>query len=177
MRRRLLFAAGVIIAVLVAGGVSLATLRESDHGIHKRIVFTALEVTVAEDFLDVAPEATSEEDIGRGDAFFFHDELWNRAKTRQLGTLDGHCIFQVVTDQSAPAHCVATAFLRGGTVEIAGGINFAQEAESFFVAVTGGTERYENVVGEAKITSMPSNGDQEISLIRFELIPSFSENP
>lgn len=180
MRKRVLIGAAVLVAMLVAGGVSFATLREADHGLFQKKVFTAVDITVNEDFVDVAPAATGEFDVSTGDTFFFHDELWNRARTTKLGTIDGNCEFQIIvpaTEAAPAAHCVATAFLRGGTVELAGGVIFTEEDRPFFVAVTGGTERYENVVGEVKITSVPNAGEQEVSLARFELVPSFSRNP
>jgi hypothetical protein len=180
MRKRLLIGGIVLIAMLVAGGVAFATLRDDGHGIHQKIVFTAVDKTVGEDFLDVAPKATSEGDLSRGDKFYFHDELWNRAQTRQLGTLDGSCEFLVDQDEGegffGMGHCDATAFLKGGTVELSGGVDLSAEDAPFFVAVTGGTERYENVVGEVRISPLQvAPGEPDASLARFELIPSFGQ--
>lgn len=170
-RKRLTLAliAGAL-AVMVAGGGAYAALRADDHGITKQHFLTFVDVTVAEDFLDVGEKAQSEFDASPGDTFFFHDELWNRAETKKRGTLDGKCTFLIEFN----VHCVATVKLRDGTIELAQGLNFGEEEGPghFFVAITGGTERYENVVGEGKITEN-YQGEEGKSLLRLELIPSF----
>ena len=56
--------------------------------------------------------------------------------------------------------------LHGGTIEVAGAINF--EEDPVFVAVTGGTGKYKNVVGQLKITEA-----EGYTIDRFELSPSF----
>ncbi|MDQ3859788.1 MAG: hypothetical protein M3327_15315 [Actinomycetota bacterium] len=174
MRRRLLLAALALVGVLAIAGIAYATGHDDDHGIVKKKVRTFVDVTVAEDFLDVGRKAQGEFDVSPGDAFFFHDELWNRAETKKKGTLDGKCEFLVSTTPGASnAHCVATVKLREGTIELAQGVTFEEEGPGrFFVAIVGGTERYENVVGEARITE-EFEGQENKSLLRLELIPSF----
>jgi hypothetical protein len=173
MRRKrftLAILAGAL-ALLVVGGGAFAALRGDDHGITKKHYLTFVDVTVGEDFLDVGEQAEGEFDVSPGDSFFFHDELWNRAETKKRGTLDGHCTFLIEFN----AHCLATVKLPGGTIELAGGLDFSGEEGpgSFYIAITGGTERYENVVGEARLTE-EYGGDPMKSLLRLELIPSFS---
>jgi hypothetical protein len=175
MRKRLVLAAALaLVAVLAIGGIGYAAARGNDHGIETKKIVTFVDVTVAEDFLDVGEPAQGEFDVSPGDAFFFHDELWNRAETKKKGTLDGKCEFFVSPTPGAQnAHCVATVKLPEGTIELTGGLTFEEEGPgSFFVAITGGTERYENVVGEAKITEQ-FEGQENKSLLRLELIPSF----
>jgi hypothetical protein len=175
MRKRLvLVAALALVAVLAIAGIAYATRRDDNHGIHKKRVLTFVDVTIAEDSLDVGKQAQGEFDVSPGDAFFFHDELWNRAETKKKGTLDGKCEFFVSTAPEAQnAHCVATVKLREGTIELAQGLTFEEEGPgTFFVAIVGGTKRYENVVGEAKITE-EFEGQENKSLLRLELIPSF----
>jgi hypothetical protein len=179
-RRWLIGLAVVVVGGLVAGGAAIAALRGDDHGIDKQINRTFIDVTVNEDFLDVGPPAGDEEtefSPSPGDTFFFHDELWNRAETKKRGTLDGKCTFFVSevdpeTGFFGTAHCTATMWLAGGTVELAGGINFSDEGAPFFVAVVGGTKRYENVVGEAKLTE-EFQGQENKSLLELELVPSY----
>ena len=167
-RRRRFVAAMLALAVaLVAGGVAIAAGRDDGHGIHKKMFLTFIDVTVEEAFVDAEPKAEGEDDISPGDAFFFRDELWNRAETKKVGEIQGMCTFLF----HFTAHCEATAFLRRGTIELEGGIRFEEEGPGvFFVAVTGGTQEYENVVGEAKLTEIEGTNK---SRIRFELIPSF----
>ncbi len=174
MRRRLvLLGALAIVAGLAVAGIAYATGGD-DHGIEKKKVLTFVDVTVAEDFLDVGEPAQGEFDVSPGDAFFFHDELWNRAETKKKGTLDGKCEFLVSTAPGAQnARCVATVKLRDGTIELAQGLTFEEEGPGvFFVAIIGGTKRYENVVGQGKITE-GFEGQENKSLLRLELIPSF----
>lgn len=170
-RRSILVGTAAAVALFVAGGAAFAGLRDHRDGITKKEVLTFVDVTVSEDFLDVGRPAEGEFDVSPGDAFFFHDELWNRAETKKRGTLDGQCTFLL----EGNLHCVATVKLRDGTIELAVGLSFAEEEEGpghFFVAVTGGTERYKNVVGQGKITEN-YGGEESKSLLRLELIPSF----
>ena len=168
-KRHLLAAAVALIALLVAGGISFAALRDGGHGINKKVFLSFVDVTVEEAFVDAPPAATGEEDISPGDAFFFRDELWNRTRTKQQGTLQGKCTFLF----EFTAHCEATVFLAKGTIELEGGIQFTEEGPGrFFVAVTGGTQRYENVVGEARVIE-EVNGEEGVGRLVLELIPSF----
>jgi hypothetical protein len=175
MRRRLAFLVTLaLVGVLAIGGIAYATERGDDDGLEKKKVLTFVDVTVAEDFLDVGRQAQGEFDVSPGDAFFFHDELWNRSETKKKGTLDGKCEFFVsTTPEALNAHCVATVKLREGTIELAQGLTFEEQGPgSFFVAVVGGTKRYKNVVGQAKITEQFEDQENK-SLLRLELIPSF----
>jgi hypothetical protein len=168
MKRRWIFAAAIVAAALVGGGVGFAATQGGDHGIHqKRILnFIAVDVPADEAFIDVEPKATGPDDVSAGDTIFFHQALWNTARTERRG--DGYVACTAHT--AAVFHCRGTAFVQGGTLEFAGAVNFAETPEGtpFFVAVTGGTERYENVVGEAKVTE-----GEESDRLRIELIPSY----
>ena len=170
-RRSIWIATAATLALLLAGGGAFAAVWVKRDGITKKQVLTFVDVTVAEDFIDVGKPAEGEFDVSPGDTFFFHDELWNRAETKKRGTLDGKCTFLVELN----AHCVATVKLARGTIELAAGLNFGEEEGPghFFVAVTGGTEGYKNVVGHAKITEN-FEGEENKSLLRLELIPSFA---
>jgi hypothetical protein len=175
MRRRLVFVVALaLVTVLAIAGIAYATERDDDDGLDKKKVLTFVDVTVAEDFLDVGRQAEGEFDVSPGDAFFFHDELWNRSETKKKGTLDGKCEFLVsTTPEALNARCVATVKLPEGTIELAQGLTFEEEGpETFFVAIIGGTERYKNVVGEGKITEEFEDQENK-SLLRLELIPSF----
>lgn len=171
MKQRLLFAAAaVLVAGLVVGGVSLAGAINNGGITNKRVV-TFVDVTVDQDFLDVGPPGGTEGDFtsSAGDTFFFHDELWNRSETIKRGTVDGKCTSLIGTN----VHCVATITLAAGTIELSQGLSFEDEdgPSSFRVAITGGTGRYKNVVGQATLSDI--EGQENKSLLRLELIPSF----
>ena len=123
MRRSVVLGLLACLALLVVGGVSFAALKGDGDGIVKKQKLSFVDVTAEEAFFDAEPVSTGEDDVSPGDTFFFHDELWNHARTKQLGTLDGKCTFLVGFN----AHCVATVFLRKGTVELAGGLDFGEE--------------------------------------------------
>ncbi len=164
--RRWATATAVVLAIALV--LSVAAIARSGDGetttIPRRTVLTFLDITVREDFLDVEPKAQTEEDVGRGDSFYFQDRLWNLARTERRGTLDGRCEILI----GPAAHCDATMVLRGGTVELSQTIRFVQGGRSFRVAVVGGTGRYRNVTGQATITEQRGNR----SRLTLELIPA-----
>ncbi len=164
--RRSATATALVLAIALV--LSVAAIARSEDGetttIPRRTVLTFLDITVREAFLDVEPKAQTEEDVGRGDSFYFHDRLWNLTRTQRRGTLDGRC--EILT--GPVAHCDATMFLRGGTVELSQTIRFAEEGRSFRVAVVGGTGRYRNVTGQATITEQR----RDRARLTLELIPA-----
>lgn len=168
MRRSVVLGLLVCLALLVVGGVSFAALKGDKDGIVKKQVLSFVDVTAEEAFFDAEPASTGEDDVSPGDTFFFHDELWNLARTKQRGTLDGSCKFLI----GFIVHCEATVFLPKGTIELAGGLDFGEEEgpSTQFIAVVGGTRRYENVVGQAKLIEEEGSEDSRLVL---ELIPSF----
>jgi hypothetical protein len=165
-RKRWLAGLTLALAIgLIAGGVSIAGGPKDEDGIDEKKVLTFVDITVDEAFVDEEPKAAGEENISPGDAFFFRDELWNRSETKKKGELQGMCAF-LFNDKG---HCEATVYLRGGTVQLEGGVSFSEDSPgSFFVAVTGGTEKYKNVVGQATIIE----GDGPKGKLKLELLPA-----
>lgn len=163
MRRWVLVGALVLAVGLAVGGVALAT--DDGDGITEKITLRFLEVEDTFEFIDVGEPNTGEE-FGPGDYFVAEDILRNRADTRTLGSVGAKC-----TNLVTPGllHCEATAVLRRGTIEFAGLLDFTQQGRSF-VAVTGGTGRFENVVGQAELGEEVRPG---AFLLTVELIPSF----
>jgi hypothetical protein len=94
-------------------------------------------------FNDVPPRAKDEEDIAAGDSFTFSNDVSGDAK----GQLYGGCF---VADKGEPT-CQATYVLQNGHVTIAGVPDFSQEAETFEVAVTGGSGAYDGATGEVAV--------------------------
>ena len=162
MRRWVAVVALLIAVGLVAGVAAIAAGGRESTRIPRETVLTFLDITVDEHFLDVRPRATSP-----GDTFFFRDQLWNLTRTQKRGTLDGACTVLIGARANSRAHCRATVFLAGGTVELAQ-TSRADQGNRFFAAVVGGTKRYKNVTGEARFTPLRGNRSRLV----LELIPA-----
>jgi hypothetical protein len=153
-----------IALVVTAASVALADLRGSGHeGI----------VTKQTLKMPVKNEVFSESNVGPsalsvGDTFFVQADLYNSAGTRKVGRWASVCVLADVA--TALNHCEATAFLRGGKVEVSGSVFFTEAAQALSYAVVGGTGKYDNVVGQATLRFRPEAiGD----LLTLQLIPSF----
>jgi hypothetical protein len=106
----------------------------------------ALTLTVEEgDFKvnDVAPRATSEEDISSGDSFVFTGAVSGDREGKLLGACE-------VADVGEPT-CQVTYTFDDGDVTGAGIPDFSQQAESFQIAVTGGTGAYDGASGQVDV--------------------------
>ena len=92
---------------------------------------------------DVAPSATSEEDISSGDSFVFTGAVSGDRDGKLLGACE-------VADVGEPT-CQVTYTFDDGDVTGAGIPDFSQQAESFQIAVTGGTGAYEGARGQVDV--------------------------
>ena len=136
----------IVVALLLgAAGLTLGVvsiLEEDD----KESQELALALTVEEgDFKvnDVAPRATSEEDISSGDSFVFTGAVSGDREGKLLGACD-------VADVGEPT-CQVIYTFDDGDVTGAGIPGFSQQAESFQIAVTGGTGAYEGARGQVDV--------------------------
>ncbi len=136
----------VVVALLLgAGGLALgvASIVEEDENESEAL---ALTLTVAEgDFKvnDVPPRANSEEDISSGDSFVFTGAVSGDRK----GNLLGACEVAAAGEPS----CQVTYRFHDGDVTGAGIPDFSQQAESFQIAVTGGTGAYDGASGQVDV--------------------------
>lgn len=144
------------LAALVVGGVSAAS--GSDRSSRSRD-FTVLDTTVVFTEVDV----DNSDSLTIGDQFIEHDVLKNRAQTKELGSLDAVCTYVDVSEESTTVHCVATVELRGGSIELAGLLHFADDTSN--IAITGGTRRFEEVQGQVFLRAV----NETDVLIRFDL--------
>ena len=105
---------------------------------------------------DVAPAATSEEDISSGDSFVFTGAVSGDREGNLLGACE-------VADVGEPT-CHVTYRFDDGDVTGDGIPDFSQQAESFQIAVTGGTGAYEGARGQVDVHE---NGDatHEMTLV------------
>ena len=101
-------------------------------------------------FSDVAPEARSEEDVSAGDSFVFSGDVSGERKGRLAGACD-------VADKGEPT-CHATYTFDDGQITVAGVPDFSQQAETFQLPVTGGSDAYEGASGQVTVRE---NGDAE----------------
>jgi hypothetical protein len=132
---------------LLLGATALALsvvnlLREDDQQSRE----VTLGLTEKEDefkFSDVAPAGRSEEDISAGDSFVFSGDV----SGERNGRLAGAC---AVADKGEPT-CHATYTFDDGQITIAGVPDFSQEAETFQLPVTGGSDAYEGASGEVNV--------------------------
>jgi hypothetical protein len=144
----------LIALALLLGATALALsvaalLRDDDQQPRKM----TLGLTEKEDgfkFSDVAPEAKSEEDVSAGDSFVFSGDVSGARK----GRLAGAC---VVADEGEPT-CHATYTFDDGQITVAGVPDFSQEAETFQLPVTGGSDAYEGASGQVRVRE---NGQAE----------------
>jgi allene oxide cyclase-like protein len=156
LKRFTAIATAAALAALIVGAVSAAS--SSSRGSDGRD-FTALDTTVKETDIDV----DNSNSFTIGDEFIEHDVLKNRAGTKTIGSLDAICTFTDVSDENQTVHCVATVKLRGGTLEVAGLLNFSEETGH--VAITGGTSRYDDAHGQLSLRAVSETD----VLIRFDI--------
>jgi hypothetical protein len=99
---------------------------------------------------DAAPEARSEEDVSAADLFVFSGDVSGERKGRLAGACE-------VADKGEPT-CHATYTFDDGQITVAGVPDFSQDAETFQLPVTGGSEAYEGASGQV---SVRENGNAE----------------
>ena len=144
----------LIALALLLGATALALsvaalLRDDDQQLRKM----TLGLTEKEDgfkFSDIAPEAKSEEDVSAGDSFVFSGDV----SGARNGRLAGACM---VADKGEPT-CHATYTFDDGQITVAGVPDFSQEAETFQLPVTGGSDAYEGASGQVRVRE---NGQAE----------------
>jgi hypothetical protein len=142
---------------LLLGATALALsvvtlLREEDQQ-PREVTLGLTEKEDAFKFSDVAPAASSEEDISAGDSFVFSGDV----SGERNGRLAGAC---QVADRGEPT-CHATYTFDDGQITVAGVPDFRQKAETFQLPVTGGSDAYEGANGQVTVRE---NGDAEHSM-------------
>jgi hypothetical protein len=163
-RRPFVVAALAIPLAVIGTSVAYATLHAAAHDgiLSKQTLRMAVKNGVPSQS-DVGPPGPS-----AGDTFFDQADLYNLAGTHKVGSFATVCV--LANTSTSLNHCVGTAFLGGGKVEISGSAFFTETAHVLSFSVVGGTATYDNVVGQATLRFRPENlGD----LLTLRLIPSF----
>lgn len=164
--RRAALVAVILVIGLIAAGIAVASSRD---GIVEHQVRSFALTGFQEQDLDVHPSGRS-----LGDTFFFQNQLRSFDLTKKLGRWYSTCVLENV--ETSLNRCTGTAFLRDGRVEVAARVNFTEALKSIRFAVIGGTGRYDNVVGQAKLTfgcEPCPPGTEDADTLTLDLIPSF----
>lgn len=167
MRRIAIEAAVVAVVVgLVGSGLAIASSRS---GIVEPQTLSFAIQGVHDDTVDVGASGDS-----AGDTFLAQAELLNFDLTKQLGAYDSACVLETVVPRLN--HCTATALLPHGTVELSTRLDWSDTMPGFSLAVVGGTGRYDNVVGQARVTfgcqACPPDA-HDVDTLTLYLLPSF----
>jgi hypothetical protein len=136
----------LIVVALLLGVAGLALgvasiIKEDEKGSELALTLTVQEGGFKVN--DVAPPAKSEADISSGDSFVFTGAVSGDREGKLLGVC-------AVAEAGEPT-CQVTYRFDDGDVTGAGIPDFSQQAESFQIAVTGGTGAYEGARGQVNV--------------------------
>ena len=123
--------------------LSVVTLLRDDDPRSREVTIGLTEKEDEFKFSDVAPAARSEEDVSAGDSFVFSGDV----SGERTGRLAGAC---AVADKGEPT-CHATYTFDDGQITVAGVPDFSQDAETFQLPVTGGSDAYEGASGQVRV--------------------------
>lgn len=92
-----------------------------------------------------------EEGFGLGDRFVFTDDAFR--KGRRVGSAHGECTVTRIDDEDVSSQCLVTVVLQKGQLTSQGVVTFSESEETpeFTIAITGGTGRYKDAGGEARV--------------------------
>lgn len=145
---------GVLAAVLVATGASMAVAGSGDDGDDdggRTIRLVARSVTEAELNL-------GETSFGPGDRFVFSEDLYR--DDEKVGESGGECTITRLVGEVATANCVASLTLPGGQITVQGLAEFSDENPPVTVAITGGSGRYREADGEFTVETISATEDR-----------------
>jgi hypothetical protein len=123
--------------------LSVVTLLREDDPQSREVTLGLAEKEDEFKFSDVAPAARSEQDVSAGDSFVFSGAVSGERKGRLAGACE-------VADKGEPT-CHATYTFDDGQITVAGVPDFSQEAETFQLSVTGGSDAYEGASGQVSV--------------------------
>ena len=149
MTRKLRFAAvAVLLFALLGTGASASGPRDKDDD--DVTVIRVTEIIVQEAEIDLGEPGES-----LGDQFVTSSDLF-RAGVK-VGVDGVVCtLVRLEPRVSATAQCVATAEFRKGQITVQGLLTFSEETEGepFRLAITGGTGKYKEALGELKVVEV-----------------------
>jgi hypothetical protein len=137
MRKSSLLVLAALALVLSSLAITSATAQDDDlKFIAKSNQFKAI---------DVGSEGES-----LGDHVVFNDKLYDEDdRDEKVGTLDGFCVTTYVKKKDSRMECVVTMKLDDGQIT-AQGVLWSDDDE-FTIAVTGGTDDYNDAAGDADV--------------------------
>lgn len=133
--------------VLVTGGVVLsAASAGGDKGRNGAIWLVAKSVE------EVEVDTDGSGDFSLGDQVIFTDDLY--LKKQKVGTLEGTCIVQRITEPAVHIQCLVTAVVDGvGQIAHQGVIPLTESGlpDRFYLPITGGSGDFVGATGQTKI--------------------------
>ena len=130
---------GILLGSLVGAGLAIGgTATQSKSAVLHVVEHATTDTTVS---VEKSGDHT-------GDLLTFHNQLFDAADHRQVGTDLGHCV-RIVPGESYD--CTWTAFLRGGEITVYGPFYDSRDSE---LAITGGTGIYSRARGSMKLHSL-----------------------
>jgi hypothetical protein len=150
MIRKLVVTAGLaaLLAAAVGGG-AFASASGSD-GMPRTI--TVIGKQVSGQFADIGKKGPS-----AGDEFILMNQFWSADQSHRIGNVRVICTLLGSHDE--PAHCVATATLLGGTIEVSG--LSPSNGNDFSLAITGGTGNFNHAEGFVMIHNLTQTTERD----------------
>jgi hypothetical protein len=153
MARKLGVAAATV--ALLALVISMIMPAAADKRYDRRVLHLAVGADVGgETFIDVGDEGE-----GVGDYVIINHPMFNRALTKEVGTVRADCLLV----EETKCEVDATFDLRGGLITVEGPLDFTAETDEF--AVTGGTGAYKTAHGVLVVTTTEKREDFVFKLL------------
>jgi hypothetical protein len=145
MKRSLIAAGGLLLAgVVVAGGAGAAAGGRGDGA---RPGANARAIHVIEHAVDDTITHSGGGGDAVGDILTFHNRVFDRTDTTQVGTDNGFCIRTVFTADTSTWECTWTTTLANGSLTVQGPFFETPLADST-LAITGGTGSFRRARGQ-----------------------------
>ena len=156
----------VSVAIVAATASMIGSAWAGAAGAPKTLSY--LEVTTTFDGVGGYNPETTQAPPSVGQGFTFASTLYKWAGTKKGAPLGHDQVVCTVTTEdlstgSVSLQCVATEFLPGGTIQLAGSSNFDNPVTN--VAVVGGTGRYTGAQGTARIRSIGGENSSNSSYV------------
>jgi hypothetical protein len=150
MRKARLLVAAAVLALTAIGAYSATAVSADDDGDGARTLRLE-ERNLVETVLNLG-----EQELGVGTQFIETGDVYDDDNER-VGTAAAVCTLVLNRPESADAECQATLKLKNGQIAAQGLVRvlFADQFRPFRIAIVGGTGRYRDADGEARVEPHP----------------------